>query len=172
MCKERFLEYSKLKELDFFYDSCGKNILSNIDRFLDLVFKHLPPRKYKGLELRIIRKKLYRLLLGLKVNTKNNIDTVTYEPETNPNFIATLFDTVETFIKLDIHKLTGLSYNEFKNLTVLEQIVILEYVKQKKDEEAIVSDIVAEEADKLESKLENGDLVKTSIDSLYRNEGF
>jgi len=52
-------------------------------------------------------------------------------------------------------------------LTVLEQIVLLEYVKQKKDEETIVSEIMFDKTEELDNKLDNMD-----IGSLYKSNGF
>ena len=77
---------------------------------------------------------------------------------------------------MDVKKLTGLSYTEFKDLTVLEQIVLLEYLKQKKDEETIISDLVAEQTEKLDKDLKNTndieDLPSFNIGDMYKNEGF
>lgn len=81
----------------------------------------------------IFNKKVTRLLLGLDVSTENNFDVITYNPKTNINRTRSLFNLFENYIRMDIYKTTGVSYTEFKNMTIIERDLFIEYLGFKID---------------------------------------
>ena len=89
--------------------------------------------KYSYIDADIINRKITRVLLGLSITSDTNFDTVTYDTKWNPNVTDSLFQLFELYTRTDIHKLAGITYTEFKNMSVLERDLLLEYVGFKVD---------------------------------------
>ena len=79
----------------------------------------------------IVNKKIYNILLNRNVSNTNNLDVVTYEHRNNTNFVDSLFTLMEQYIDLEIHKLTGITYTEYKSMTPLEKNIFLEHINYK-----------------------------------------
>jgi len=111
----------------------------------------------------IVNKKITRILLGRNINRDDNFDTVAYEHKDNPLFVDSLFTLMEQYIDLEIHKLTGVSYSEYKSMTPLEKNIFLEHINYK----TTVSNYDFTEEEKRQKEEEN----KTNNDALFGLKG-
>ena len=59
------------------------------------------------------------------------MDVVTYTDKNNVNYVDSLFTLMEQYVDLEIHKLTGVTYTEYKNMTPLEKNIFLEHINYK-----------------------------------------
>lgn len=109
----------------------------------------------------IVNKKITRILLGRTINRDDNFDTVTYDHKDNPLFVDSLFTLMEQYIDLEIHKLTGITYTEYKSMTPLEKNIFLEHVNYT----VSVSNYDYMEEEKRQKDEENNS--KTNNDALF-----
>ncbi len=108
------------------------DIIKSYLKQLTLVTPENAP-KYSYIDATIINKKVSRLLLNLPVNSENNFDVITAGDSSDTFLTSTLFTLYEEFIRLDIFKITGISYSEYKQLTMIERELILLHVELKID---------------------------------------
>ena len=71
--------------------------------------------------------------MDLPVTSVNNFDVVSYSTISDVTLTHRFFDLFETFVRMNINELTGMTYSEFKELTVLEQEMFINYVSFKID---------------------------------------
>lgn len=104
----------------------------------------IPNKRYSYLDAVVINKKITNILFGRNISKTDNLDTVRYEERNNPYYIDSIFTLMDQYIDLEIHKLTGITYTEYKHMTPLEKNLILEHIKYK----TLVSNLEYEEASK------------------------
>ena len=115
---------------------------------------HIPPARYKYLEAEILKNKLFVFLVGGKINVDNNFDVTSYQEALDPNLIEESISLIETYIKRNVYKYSGISYTEFKNMTRLEQYILLLFLKLVAEEEHIVNELTDKSLGDLDKKLE------------------
>jgi len=123
--------------------------LEIISNYLSYVRKYLTAeRTYSSLDAEILNRKITLMILGYKVDSSSNLDTVTYLKTDDIYYNRRMFELYDVYIRMDIYKLTGVTFTEFKNMTKKEQEIFLEYVGFKIDSENIAAEIVEETLDK------------------------
>jgi hypothetical protein len=83
------------------------------------------------LDAAIVNKKIYNILLGRPVSTEDNFDVVKYNEKNNTNYVDSLFTLMNQYVDLEIYKLTGVTYTEYKNMAPLEKNIFLEHINYK-----------------------------------------
>ena len=101
-------------------------------------------RTHSFLNAEILNRKIGNLLLGFRVNPNDNLDTVTFYKNNDTFIIDDTFRLYENYIRLNIHKITGVTLSEFKSMTRKEQELFLEYVSFKIDSENIDAELIEE----------------------------
>lgn len=129
------------------------NPLEIFRNYLSHVKKMLPKKIHCSyLDAEILNKKITNVILGYKVSSIDNLDTVRYSKNFESFNIANTFELFENFIRLDIYKTTGISYTEFKSMTKKEQMLMLEYLDLKNDTDNVDATLIEAE---MESKNNN-----------------
>ena len=107
--------------------------LSVIKNYVEKVIEVTPKNQQQlsYLDAEILNRKITNLLLNRYVSTDNNLDTVSYDVRNDTIVLDSIFDLFEQYIKLDIYKLTGITYTEFKKMSSTEKKVFMEYVDYK-----------------------------------------
>ena len=91
----------------------------------------IPDHTYSYLDAVILNKKIYNLLIGRQISIDDNFDTITYSGKNDASIIDSVFTLIGQYVDLDIYKQTGVTYTEFKQMTVLEKNILLEHVNYK-----------------------------------------
>ena len=98
-------------------------------------------RTHSYLNAEVLNRKISNLLFGFRVNPNDNLDVVTYYRNNDVNNTSRLFRLYENYIRLNIHKITGVTLSEFKSMTRKEQEIFLDYVSFKIDSENIDAEL-------------------------------
>ena len=124
-----------------------------ISNYLSYVKKVLTTKhNYSYLDAEILNKKITNMILGYKVNSNDNLDTVTYLKHNDTFNIQNVFELYENFVRFNINKLTGITYTEYKQMTKKEQTILLEYISLKNDTDNIDAEIVEQTMDHQENQ--------------------
>ena len=127
--------------------------LEVISNYLSYVKKVLTTKhNYSYLDAEILNKKITNMILGYKVNSNDNLDTVTYLKHNDTFNIQNVFELYENFVRFNINKLTGITYTEYKQMTKKEQTILLEYISLKNDTDNIDAEIVEQTMDHQENQ--------------------
>ena len=127
--------------------------LEIISNYLSYVKKVLTTKhNYSYLDAEILNKKITNMILGYKVNSNDNLDTVTYLKHNDTFNIENVFELYENFVRFNINKLTGITYTEYKQMTKKEQTILLEYISLKNDTDNIDAEIVEQTMDHQENQ--------------------
>ena len=86
---------------------------------------------YSYLDAEILKRKIYRALVGEPLNSEDNFDIVNYSKTEDTKLVDSMFTLIEQYINLDIYKQTGISYTEYKNMTPLEKNIMLDFLTYK-----------------------------------------
>lgn len=81
----------------------------------------------------IINRKITNIILKLPVSGTDNLDVVEYSNSGNPHLTNTFMDIFEIFIRMNVYETTGIDYVTFKNMTILEQDMLKNYLGFKMD---------------------------------------
>ena len=94
----------------------------------------------------IINDKVTNIIMGHPV-TSENFDVVSFDKSKDLTLTDSFFTLFEQYVRMGIHELTGVTYTEFKKMTVIEKDIFLEYV----DFKLSTTDLVNEEIKELEN---------------------
>lgn len=83
----------------------------------------------------LINRKLTLLLFGLPISDNDNLDIITFN--NSKHHTDRFVNNFDNFIRLNINKLTGITYTEFNNMSVIEMNTLIDFVNFKME----VSDI-------------------------------
>lgn len=75
----------------------------------------------------IINDKITNIIMGNPVS-EDNFDIVSFNNTKDLTLTESFFTLFEQYVRMGIYELTGVTYTEFKNMTVLESNIFLEYV--------------------------------------------
>ena len=127
--------------------------LEIISNYLSYVKKVLTTKhNYSYLDAEILNKKITNMILGYKVNSNDNLDTVTYLKHNDTFNIENVFELYENFVRFNINKLTGITYTEYKQMTKKEQTILLEYISLKNDTDNIDAELIEKSMDQQENQ--------------------
>lgn len=95
----------------------------------------------------IINDKITNIIMGNPVS-EDNFDIVSFNNTKDLTLTESFFMLFEQYVRMGIYELTGVTYTEFKNMTVLESNIFLEYV----DFKLSVTDIINTDVKGLEEE--------------------
>ena len=117
-----------------------------IETYVEMASKVvIPHMRYSYVDADIINRKITRALLGLSLTKETNLDTITYDTRGDTTLTNSLFQLFELYIRTDIRKMTGITYTEFKELSMIEKELLLEYVGFKVDVTDIDATTISDE---------------------------
>lgn len=103
-----------------------------INKYLEKISELVKPNiKYSYLDADIINRKITNILLKLPVDSSDNFDTISYSERGNTNNTKRFIQFFELYINLEVYKHTGISYSEFKEMSILEMETCIEFVSYK-----------------------------------------
>jgi len=71
--------------------------------------------------------------MNLPANGKDNFDVVEYSNKKNIYNTKTAIQFFEAYIGMDVFKHSGITYTEFKNMTMIEQEMCIIFISYKTD---------------------------------------
>jgi len=81
----------------------------------------------------------------------DNFDIVSFNDTKDLTLTESFFTLFEQYVRMGIHELTGVTYTEYKKMTVIEKDIFLEYV----DFKLSITDIINEEVKDMENLNDN-----------------
>jgi len=106
----------------------------SVNRYLKTLREVLKSTNKKSfLNAEIINRKITNIMLKLPVNGTDNLDVVEFSNRGNPFTTNSFMELFEVYIRMNVYESTGIDYNTFKNMTVVEQEMMKVYLGFKLD---------------------------------------
>jgi len=106
----------------------------SVTRYLRTLREVLKSTNKKSfLNAEIINRKITNIMLKLPVNGTDNLDVIEYSNRGNPFITNNFMELFEVFIRMNVYETTGIDYNTFKNMTIVEQEMMKTYLGFKLD---------------------------------------
>ena len=81
----------------------------------------------------IVNRKLTRVLLNLPVNKHDNLDIISHTIESKRYLTNSSFNSLDAYVRKGVYELTGISYTEFKSMSMIEKRIFNIYLNHKVD---------------------------------------
>ena len=103
-----------------------------VDNYVELLYgTDIKLTKATTMNADIVNRKLTRVLMGLPISNKNNLDIVEHTIESKRYLLARPFYNIDSYLRRGIYELTGVSYSEYKNMTTTERKIFDTYLEYK-----------------------------------------
>ena len=92
----------------------------------------------------IINSKITNIILGIR-SKDSTFDTIEFSNSTDTTLTNSLFELFEIYVRMNVYETTGITYTEFKNMSIIEKETLNNYLEFKLETLNLTADMVNED---------------------------